>query len=910
MKLRAIEVRNWGCIGSLRLADLPDGVVVLRGGNRTGKSSLVQAIRSCLFEHDHESKDSALTAFIPWHSKATPHVTVELELAGEHYRLSKTFAKTREGQASLEKRAGAGWSTLARGKEASKLARDLLGVEKSEAGIFQILWLGQRDFHLPAPDKIDPTLREALEAVLGTLITGRDLVLKDRLDQACANWFTDKKMDYRKDSPVTRLAGKLQEEKQRLAQIQEQWNGAQSALERYEDASERHPELQRQREEAEAELQRVQKDCEAARQRLALHEVALKSLTQCQRLFGKAESDLRAFDQSACELESASKLLEELRLELRGAEDGRAQTELAAAAARQTASDAEQAFADHQQGRPALEDRQRLTTNQLDQIALKERIRQAEELDKERLELEQTLAGPDVLSDAEIKELRQKRERAALLRHQLAAAEIHIRVRARAPVNVQVASDGGAAASISLADAQENRWLIRQHAEIQIGDVATLSIGRGEEDRNLDAIAGELAEIERWLGERLRAAQLDPQNPAAIDELVARRLRHEQNARQLKSLRDSLARLAPVGISALRTQLEQKGADMQVILARRRELSDWNPDQTELENLRASFEAVEGSLRTAAQEAKDALAGLAESAAHASRTENEVKTRIARQETKVQGLQERIGRLDRAALVRERDEADQRLADAGRRVEESTPTEAERSLEALFQKVQGACRACADRVRENEDALLELRTKLAGTEGLHHKRIQAEQIVNDLQRELDRESLFAQAHKHLKELFEKVRQEQVCRTVGPINDRVIEWARQLGIADYAGLDFGSGVLPAGLVPLHAANGERVELERESYGTLEQLSLLIRLAVGGLFARGESAVAIFDDPLAHADPLKHRKMLDIFTAAAQGDSHGPHPTGPLQLIVLTCHEDRFDLLEGARQINLAELIQRG
>jgi hypothetical protein len=277
MKLRAIEVRNWGCIGSLRLADLPDGVVVLRGGNRTGKSSLVQAIRSCLFEHDHESKDSALTAFIPWHSKATPHVTVELELAGEHYRLSKTFAKTREGQASLEKRAGAGWSTLARGKEASKLARDLLGVEKSEAGIFQILWLGQRDFHLPAPDKIDPTLREALEAVLGTLITGRDLVLKDRLDQACANWFTDKKMDYRKDSPVTRLAGKLQEEKQRLAQIQEQWNGAQSALERYEDASERHPELQRQREEAEAELQRVQKDCEAARQRLALRNASVCS---------------------------------------------------------------------------------------------------------------------------------------------------------------------------------------------------------------------------------------------------------------------------------------------------------------------------------------------------------------------------------------------------------------------------------------------------------------------------------------------------------------------------------------------------------------------------------------------------------------------------------------------------------
>ena len=52
------------------------------------------------------------------------------------------------------------------------------------------------------------------------------------------------------------------------------------------------------------------------------------------------------------------------------------------------------------------------------------------------------------------------------------------------------------------------------------------------------------------------------------------------------------------------------------------------------------------------------------------------------------------------------------------------------------------------------------------------------------------------------------------------------------------------------------------------------------------------------------------MLDILARAARGEPNGPHPTGPLQLIILTCHADRFDYLDGAQQIDLSRLIQRG
>ncbi|MGL5095822.1 MAG: AAA family ATPase, partial [Planctomycetia bacterium] len=65
MILRGVEIDHWRCIGSLRLSDLPDGVVVLHGPNRTGKSSLVKAVRACLFDYDHNSKDKEIVRSVP-----------------------------------------------------------------------------------------------------------------------------------------------------------------------------------------------------------------------------------------------------------------------------------------------------------------------------------------------------------------------------------------------------------------------------------------------------------------------------------------------------------------------------------------------------------------------------------------------------------------------------------------------------------------------------------------------------------------------------------------------------------------------------------------------------------------------------------------------------------------------------
>ncbi len=142
--------------------------------------------------------------------------------------------------------------------------------------------------------------------------------------------------------------------------------------------------------------------------------------------------------------------------------------------------------------------------------------------------------------------------------------------------------------------------------------------------------------------------------------------------------------------------------------------------------------------------------------------------------------------------------------------------------------------------------------------------------------------------------------------IDPINDRVMGWARQLGLVDYRRLSFDSQLLPAGLESIHAPAGVAVALEQESLGTVEQLSLLIRLAVGGLLSQDEPTVALLDDPLAHADLGKHTKMLEILHRAARGEGQA----GPMQIILLTCHPERFASIADAQKIDLAAKIRRG
>ena len=190
MILHRIHVEHWCCIGSLDLDDLGAGITVLHGPNRTGKSSLVKALRGCLFDFDHDTAKTELKQCLPVNGAGPPKVVVEFEVAGDRYRLTKVFSKRADGLSKLERKSGPSWREVGdSSKEATRKPRELLGVDKSYQGLNQLLWLEQGIVSLPEAKDLDASLEKRLVAVLGIMVTIRDFSFKQHLDRRCDKWF-------------------------------------------------------------------------------------------------------------------------------------------------------------------------------------------------------------------------------------------------------------------------------------------------------------------------------------------------------------------------------------------------------------------------------------------------------------------------------------------------------------------------------------------------------------------------------------------------------------------------------------------------------------------------------------------------------------------------------------------------
>src|SRR5262249_1823816 len=164
MILRGIHVEHWRCIAKLDLDDLPGGIVVLHGPNRTGKSSLVKALRGCLFDYDHDTTRAELKSSLPWNNSGPPRLAVEFETGGRCYRITKVFSKKSDGLTRLEQQGNGGqWHVVEdSAKEASRRVRELLGADKSTLGLNQLLWPDQGTIYLPDAKDLDCTLERQL----------------------------------------------------------------------------------------------------------------------------------------------------------------------------------------------------------------------------------------------------------------------------------------------------------------------------------------------------------------------------------------------------------------------------------------------------------------------------------------------------------------------------------------------------------------------------------------------------------------------------------------------------------------------------------------------------------------------------------------------------------------------------
>ncbi len=228
-------------------------------------------------------------------------------------------------------------------------------------------------------------------------------------------------------------------------------------------------------------------------------------------------------------------------------------------------------------------------------------------------------------------------------------------------------------------------------------------------------------------------------------------------------------------------------------------------------------------------------------------------------------------------------------------------TESEQTIADRVDAAGSGVHAVQNRLRDVEREMHELKGALSQSEGLHQERALAAARVEHLVRHTDRETLESQAYDRLVALFEECREKQLGTVMGPIHDRVVRWMRLLGIGHHS-IRFNDQFLPETLV---AAGGAiELALDEESTGTIEQIGLFVRLALGSAISTADGpVVSVLDDPLTHSDTVRLELMRSVLASAAAGDSSATPPAGPLQILVFTCHPEWF-VTDGAKVVDLS------
>ena len=286
MILEGFEIDNWSCIKKLTVSGLPPtGVIVLHGPNRTGKSSLVQALCACLM--DYPSTTNALKSCYPRGRDEKPIVSVRFSAGGTTYRIKKCFGSNKS---ELATRTSTGdWKVEANtAAEAHARVCACAGGDDSSKGLHQLLWLTQAEFQLPEAKKFDADIQAKLRGILGVLQTPLDDRFIERVKKRWNVWYSgqrkaEKQQKLKEGCNLAESLSKLARAREQLTAIETTFGEVEGLLRQTSDLETRKVDLQAQLKEQKNALSNYLEERERSQARIAARKLAAQRDTNAQK---------------------------------------------------------------------------------------------------------------------------------------------------------------------------------------------------------------------------------------------------------------------------------------------------------------------------------------------------------------------------------------------------------------------------------------------------------------------------------------------------------------------------------------------------------------------------------------------------------------------------------------------------
>jgi chromosome segregation ATPase len=883
MILRRIAVQNFRkLVEPVVIENLSDKLVIIVGDNEEGKSTLLQAIRSCFFDK-HNMTGERAQSFQPYNSSTRPEVRVEFEINGKPYKLFKAFCY--RPQAELTTPTGvllgsAAEEELARilrftsPQRASRSASD-----HEHEGIFGMFWVEQGKSYAGLQPTADgrSTIQQALQQEVGDVLGGkRGQKILAEVTNMRNELLTN---TGRPKGEYAKATNRLSEIREELATVEVALNDYGRKLEDLERcrARQRRYEAERTLEHAEERQQRAGESSE----RIASLQGTLQ---QAETELGKttAEHNLAANragqrTRLISEVDSTKRRVEQLQTTWDAKQDSLAKARQQAESREKQLSQAAKQFEEAEVAHSLAAASEQLARSQAELEKLLARERDALQA-KAKAGHSLEAASAIGIEKKDITRLKHLNDEVTKARARIEALATNVRIDLEPGVKARI----GRAAIVSGTD-----YHLTEASTIDISDCAKIKIVPGGD------IADPLAESKNAQDKLQRALnELGVSKCAEAEARLEDRQNFLSEANKYEELVDAHA---PEGWDVLQNAI----AELRGEIKRLTEQVGAKP-----KSLKDSVSAVKDAQReldTAAEEHKrlerrDKQAR--EDLAAAQTDEAGCKASFESEKHRLRELAERLAeerkKVSDSDLQNAVVEASQRVATAEQTaaaartvLEDADPESAKLELEAAGD----ALKQLVDSMRALSDRVIRVETELraSGAQGLGER---SQQLEGELKgaaavaSTLERRAKAVELLHHVLTEAEKKAKETFLR---PVTSRIQPYLKLL--LPGSELQLSEEMDIVGL--------RRGEVDEKfaslSIGTREQLAVLTRLAFADLLREsGQPAAVLLDDAIVFADDDRFTRMIHILRKASE----------KTQILVFTCRERDY-LAAGAPILRLAD-----
>ena len=215
-------------------------------------------------------------------------------------------------------------------------------------------------------------------------------------------------------------------------------------------------------------------------------------------------------------------------------------------------------------------------------------------------------------------------------------------------------------------------------------------------------------------------------------------------------------------------------------------------------------------------------------------------------------------------------------------------------LERLQQRLEAAWETSRQALSDEKRTEGELNN--LGSQGAYSAMARAEEEAAKLERELAAETLQVNAVRLLFDTLSEVRSQMTAGLTAPVEQKATYLLQRIAGRRPGPIRLNEGLDTPEVIPDPGAAG--IPLDQVSGGEREQIYLATRLALAEQLAANERQLVVLDDVLTFTDAARMARVLDVLEESARR----------LQILIITCHPERYRGLQAARFIDLEELVR--